>query len=397
MKNKELHVPPGASTEVIGSVRAALQLPSDLSDLLVAQEAARLEAFQADCPARFAQLYLRSECLSKFDDRDPSRAAERKRVAIEAFFASEVTCGNSNKRLAEVLSRPNLSTTLWSRARGLDGSLLGQFDYEEFISSCGFGPGASSGLRRSASSHQNKWELSSHITVGALPYHLAFVRWTELPVPASLVVVSGNRVTTVAKNSKTDRVIAIEPDWNMFFQKGIGKMIRRRLRRRGLLTRDAQDVNRLRSRLGSSTGELATLDLKAASDTISLAVVEALLPPDWLEHILRLRSETGEVDGATILYEKVSSMGNGFTFELETLCFWALASAVCGKGDQVNVYGDDLIVPTIRAAAVVRFLTEAGFSVNDSKSFSSGPFRESCGGHYWSGCDVSPFLSLIHI
>jgi len=72
-------------------------------------------------------------------------------------------------------------------------------------------------------------------------------------------------------------------------------------------------------------------------------------------------------------------MGNGFTFPLETLIFWALTRAVCGSTATVSAYGDDIICPSDRAEDVIAVLTEVGFSVNLEKSFWNGPFRESCG------------------
>lgn len=86
-------------------------------------------------------------------------------------------------------------------------------------------------------------------------------------------------------------------------------------------------------------------------------------------------------------------MGNGFTFELESLIFWALCSAVMDclsiDGD-LSVYGDDIIVPVKAYPAVKEILAFAGFTTNDKKTFADGPFRESCGKHYFKGQDVTP-------
>jgi hypothetical protein len=212
------------------------------------------------------------------------------------------------------------------------------------------------------------------------------------------VVVAGNRVTTVPKNAKTDRVIAIEPDWNMFFQRGIGGAIRHRLRSRlGILRPDSQKVHQDLAREGSLTGRLATIDLQSASDSVSLALVEALLPPAWFTALYITRSHQGEVGGKTVLYEKISSMGNGYTFELETLIFWALTRACCDATATVSVYGDDIICPSSAADQVIDLLTQCGFTTNAKKTFLSGPFRESCGGHYHNGHEVTPpyFKELI--
>jgi hypothetical protein len=201
--------------------------------------------------------------------------------------------------------------------------------------------------------------------------------------------VSGNLVTTVPKNAKTDRIIAIEPDWNMFFQLGLGGAIRRRLNRVGILLPDAQERNKRLACAGSLTGKFATLDLKSASDTVSLGLCELLLPPDLLELILSLRTEQGLVGEDVVVYEKVSSMGNGFTFELETAMFWALASSCDPSGDAA-VYGDDIIVTTEAVQLLIEVLLDLGLEVNGKKTFYAGPFRESCGGHYFHGIDVTP-------
>jgi hypothetical protein len=93
--------------------------------------------------------------------------------------------------------------------------------------------------------------------------------------------------------------------------------------------------------------------------------------------------------------EKFSSMGNGFTFELETLIFAALAAAVSDLtlGENLFVYGDDIIVPTHASSNVLAVLRTFGFTPNTKKTFTSGSFRESCGGDYFLGYDVrSVFL-----
>jgi hypothetical protein len=182
----------------------------------------------------------------------------------------------------------------------------------------------------------------------------------------------------------------------MFLQKAIGRMIRRRLRRKGLLSDDAQQLNAELAKEGSITGGLATIDLSSASDSIHLELVRELLPYDWTEAIETCRSPYCVLpSGELKLLRKVASMGNGFCFELETLIFWALASAVSslvGASDRrCAVFGDDIIVPDGVAQALLPVLDDCGFSVNVKKTFLQGPFRESCGKHYFRGVDVTPF------
>lgn len=378
--------------------RALFGEGDDVVDLSVL-DVCREFAFSSENADDFAYWYLRSECFSKFLPDDPELQGYREEAAMEKFMEAEHACGLANSRLVDVWTRARLDLPVWAKARALVGGVLGAFPWEQFPWECRFGPGASGSLTRKRASHQNKWVLSTHITAEALPYYAAFKRWSTLDLPENIQVVEGNRVTTVPKSFKTDRCIAVEPDWNMFFQLGVGSLIRQRLNRVGLLTPDAQAKNRALAQEGSRTGLLATLDMSSASDSVSLALCEALLPTEWFRVLMDLRSSRGVLpDGSHVTYEKISSMGNGYTFELETLLFWALTTAVCGERYQasISVYGDDIICPADRALEVMAILVEAGFKVNSTKSFWSGPFRESCGGHFWNGVDVTPFYLRRH-
>lgn len=264
--------------------------------------------------SEFRDAYWSVEAFSKmpFD----LEGVDRERLAYEKFFDADSKCATANAALVEWESRHALPRGSLRRARTLVERVLGRFDFDEFGGSCSFGPGATTSLSRSKASQPNKWALATHITESCLPYLEAFRRYNAgWDGPSELEVVVGNKVTTVPKNAKIDRVIAIEPDWNMFFQRALGTMIRRRLQRScRLLLPDSQARNRELACQGSLTGELATIDLSAASDSISLALCEVLLPADWLRHVLSLRSASGLVGSTPITYEKVSSMGNGYTF-----------------------------------------------------------------------------------
>jgi hypothetical protein len=148
-----------------------------------------------------------------------------------------------------------------------------------------------------------------------------------------------------------------------------------------------------------------------ASDTVSDGVVRLLLPRDWYETLEEVRSRCGvlpsdfwsnkpewasRLTGSSLLYQKFSSMGNGFTFELETLIFWSLAQACAEEHlgvdtHRVSCYGDDIICPVESVGLLFDALSYLGFKPNGSKTFSDGPFRESCGKHYFREHDVSPF------
>jgi len=185
-------------------------------------------------------------------------------------------------------------------------------------------------------------------------------------------------------------MIAAEPTGNSFLQQGVHKYMRRRLKRFGV-NLDDQSINNQLAR-DAYSWELSTLDLSAASDTISRELVYHLLPLDWSMFLDSLRSPETLVDGEWVRTEKFASMGNAFCFELETLIFWALASSVeeGNVNPLVSVYGDDIIVSRWAFDSVVEILQFAGFSVNGDKSFKDGHFFESCGKHYHRGLEVTP-------
>lgn len=196
-------------------------------------------------------------------------------------------------------------------------------------------------------------------------------------------------VEFVPKNAKTHRSIVKEPSLNTMIQLALGDHMAKRLSMHGIDIRN-QEINKSLAKEGSLTGELGTLDLSSASDTISFEIVFELLPWDWAFMLSTCRSEKVLCDGDVIHLEKFSSMGNGYTFPLETLIFWALASSAAEDGF-ASVYGDDIIVSTHSVERVMRILEVCGFSINRKKSYWKGSFRESCGGDYLSGIDIRPY------
>lgn len=222
---------------------------------------------------------------------------------------------------------------------------------------------------------------------------MELLRQTAWWVSADGVIVeSGNRFSTVPKNFKTERGICIEPSGNLSLQLAVGETIRRRLYSVGIEIdgkgrRNAQWLHQQLARYGSLKGDLGTIDLKDASDMIAESVVRLLLPSGWYKLLSALRSPATLVKGKWRRLSKFSSMGNGFTFELETLLFYAIAVEAAGWA---KAYGDDLIVPSCNGMDVLEDLKFFGFVPNVEKSYLSGPFRESCGGDFWAGRDTRP-------
>lgn len=366
------------------------------------------------CPDKFARDYLLSEILSKLDDGLPSPT--KAKTTWDRFFEAEELCRQTNEALRKPSFGPDVFNvrspySVIMTAQRYMGRLLGRLDWNEVAVGFGWGPGASTRLSRARAHTPNKFDGRPESTIGNAALASAAIaavpRWkaglTFEEGSGYCKIVPGNRIVTVPKSYKTDRTIAIEPDMNMYVQKGLGAVIRRRLRRVGI-DLDDQSKNRRLALLGSFTGTLATIDLSMASDTVSYELVRLLLPPDWFDALEQCRSYEGVLPSDVaaergiperLRYQKFSSMGNGYTFELETAIFcclaWATAELYDEEDHRISVYGDDIICPTRIAGPLMEVLRVAGFKPNAQKTFSTGQFRESCGIHALNGYDVTPF------
>jgi len=221
-------------------------------------------------------------------------------------------------------------------------------------------------------------------------------------------VVESSQYSFVNKNVNVARGICTEPAINMWFQLGLGRLLEQRLARlwgidiRGGDGKSPQpDVNRVLAMVGSVGGHLSTIDLESASDSVSLKMLKWLLPRSFYGLCTSLRCESTKLpDGSIVGLNMVSTMGNGFTFPLETLIFAAVVIAVMrysgiavkqfGPAATRNmaVFGDDIICPQTVTTRVIRVLTLLGFTVNGEKSFVEGSFRESCGADFINGQNV---------
>lgn len=267
-----------------------------------------------------------------------------------------------------------------------------------------FGPGATLSDPGRLATVPDKISSVPTLTPGAMGYLFQWgsTMWARDAAMAGRqpIFVRGNRFATAPKTALTDRAIGIEPTVNVFYQLGLGVTLRKRLRNAtGWCLDRAQEIHRAVARESSVSLRFATLDLSNASDTVCRNLVRVLVPAQWVSALEALRSPTTEVDGKRVYLEKFSSMGNGYTFELETIIFAAICSVVLTRngakgelGTDLFVFGDDIIIPDGLVREVTAVLNFCGFSINEDKSF-SGPvkFRESCGGDFFDGVAVRPF------
>lgn len=368
-------------------------------------------------PPAFKSQYLVEQVFSKYVSKDTAPANVRRTRAINKWLACERTNEATNVRLLNMHEEYNILPRVtyarfMDKVREVISQTIGEtvpvqtFDrlsdwHPDLPPESGilgsFSGGASTSRKRLVSFPAGKYLGQADVTREAYGMVEGILSdsmlWSRVTDPDYVRIVPGNVLFVVPKTTEIDRCACKEPDLNMYLQKGVGTRIRQALRRVGIDLND-QTRNQRLAREGSESGKYATIDLSSASDSVCTELVFQCMPIAWYSVLSSLRSRVTVIDGEEHVNEMFSSMGNGFTFELESLIFYAVARATAyfeNVSGTVSVYGDDIIVPTEVAQNLIWVLSVLGFTVNPEKTFFDGPFRESCGGHYYNGYDVTPF------
>lgn len=346
--------------------------------------------------------------LKKFvDTADTKGKADRRRKALDLFKACNSQC-------AVLYSPYGFYQELINEMRRIsEREISHDYDWQSLLSDgLSVGPGASVGSQGNNSFFEKLFTNSFTTTNPALyTEYRTFVGCSPTLTSAELRrillnkgqavrLVEASSTSTVPKTSGIDRTICTEPSLNMIFQLALGSFINRRLARHYGYDRALQpDRNRKLAYIGSKDGSTATIDLKSASDTIRTELCRQVLPSSLMAAIDDCRcSHTRIGSGELVELHMVSSMGNGFTFPLQTYIFSLMIKAFCRlKGidwnrynaiNKFGVFGDDIIVPSNIYDGIVDCLESLGFTVNRSKSFATGSFRESCGRDWYNGVNV---------
>lgn len=344
-------------------------------------------------PSNFAEDYLVTEMLSK--SANLPLGIDRQQVAKDSFYESEEQCRVTNdtfRGYAERLPPELYAVRQW--VHRIVGDLTPDL-LDDVVNHARFGAGATTGVKGQGSCLSDKYDEQMHVTQKLAPFARAVLgdKWMDylLRGGRSLRIVEGSKFFTVPKNAKTDRGAATEATLNSRVQLGADRVLRKRLKRFGI-DLSTQSVNQVLAELSYACG-FATIDMSKASDLIAWWVVYSLFPQRWFELLDLARSERILIDGEWRELEKFSSMGNGFTFAVETVIFLAvcLACVPRGKHRLITVYGDDIIVPAEDATNVIGTLELLGFRVNTKKSFLAGSFFESCGTDWFKGQNVRPY------
>jgi len=239
------------------------------------------------------------------------------------------------------------------------------------------------------------------------------------------------KVVLVPKDSRGPRIISCEPLEYQWIQQGLGGALQRHLEKHWLTSGHVnftdQTINQRLALEGSISRRWVTLDMKEASDRVSVALVKELFRdcPTLLNCLLATRTPATRLpNGNVVVMKKFAPMGSNLCFPIEALVFMALGVGVllanqlarnpCAArhrtltgtrplyaanpytglmrriASNMFVYGDDLICRGEDYASIVEYFPKVGLMFNTDKCCTQGSFRESCGVDAYKGIDVTP-------
>jgi hypothetical protein len=339
-----------------------------------------------ECVARILQLLL---YLERFTYEESDAAA-----SIDKFVAVNATC-----RLYAY------DWTVWPGQAVVDGvrqemSNIFTRDFSYDILDCHFTNGSLTDAPRDIT---KKWEA-------LCATETCYKRMIVYPLPGGK---NGKRevfephLIAVPKKMTSKRIIAPEDSAVNYFATGALAGLRRMLKANGndvYINEHDQSVNQALACDGSKpvsygTDTWATIDMSSASDSIGRDVFMSLTP-GWLRPILLEYMAESVVlpDGRHKKLFMLFPSGNPLTWLTEACYFLGLARFAVRLAGYDNyrtlvyAYGDDLIVPSGAFETVCEVLEAFGHTVNRRKSYGHGFFRESCGGWYYEGHDVTPMF-----
>jgi len=328
----------------------------------------------------------------------------------KSFIQAEVVCRETNERFRDktFYSRNDSNAAIFLRAQSIIARILGDVNNVD-LSTVQFSKGRTFSIKENTLAFDKlsgplevtrKARRLAKNTILANPGWLSGFCQSDHALINNIPIVEslGDLYSSVPKDATTDRPLGMPPLLNAVMSKSVGKHISRRFKTTtGININTAQRKHRDVVRDASVHGNISSVDLSSASDTIAWHLVLDLLPLEWFDLLNDLRSPAFFVKESDrwFSYEKFTAMGCAFTFELESVIFYSLVKAsmeVSGCDGFLSVYGDDILLPTDAYNASTFFLEECGFSINHTKSFSTGYFRESCGADYLDGNEVRPFF-----
>lgn len=318
--------------------------------------------------------------------------------------------------------------------------LLKGFTYDEFLPKHGGGAVSEANCRGVS---EKNWEMT--LTRGQMwtfiKDSIFFPRDVEFPwinrtrglsECEDSIALRISRMKFVPKDYKTARSICMEPAAFMWTQQAVRRWVEDHIGQHYVLRRHVylhdQRMNQRAAMIGSKTGQVDTIDLSSASDSVLWLLIKAIMPAKLLRFLSATRSRLVRLpDGSVHQMHKFAPMGSALCFPIQCLVYTAIVlmvSVAQAYGRQWDsptsldgidlevayeqlfspsctgnrfhpfyVYGDDIALDKRTTSNTIACLRSLGFSVNTEKSFTGdSAYRESCGKHYCNGSDVSPYL-----
>lgn len=306
------------------------------------------------------------------------------------------------ERVTSEQSKSNDYKALVSEMRSILLQHLDHFTVTPFMPKHGPGAVASTGVKcwydkyNTSCTDERVSELLGRCGLGYEETYLPFINKDVCSTQTS-------RFVTVPKTWKKLRGISTEPVELQFWQQGVLHAIDRMFINDSWWAARINLHDQTRSqefaRISSLTGECATVDLSAASDSVSLQLVRDVfngtLLGDWL---LGTRSISTVCDEQKIFIRKFAPMGSATCFPTEGIIFTLVAEVaiaqtyepILDEKGRAIVFGDDIIIPYFAVDKLFEHFATLGFSVNKEKSYWQGRFREACGIEAWNGIDIRP-------
>jgi hypothetical protein len=374
------------------------------------------DGFEISNPDPYALKHLRELCflLSKLEipyDKEDCKTVLESFVNIDSTLPTEQAVPTANRtRDTYSFATCRWWTDEWlDKARALCTSVCSTLDPREIQPS--HGPGAvatgeetveKTKLRRIYTSLDAMYPFTEYMMFNL--NHVAQDIPAENPRVIRLDQATA-KVVLVPKDSRGPRLISCEPLEVQWIQQGLKKILVDRLQSckltAGFVNFDDQSINRNLALESSVNNEWVTLDMKDASDRVSLGLVKDLFRdcPVWLDALLASRSQSTKLPcGTEVKLNKYAPMGSALCFPVESLIFWALSvSALIQHGvkrrkalKSVYVFGDDLVVRKQDYTALLHALPLVELKFNEDKCCTARSFRESCGCDAYEGVDVTP-------
>lgn len=347
------------------------------------------DAYFAKCRIQLLNFAKRYRCKNDIlTDEELELQAREKFLATQARISRPMDIGFFEHQILQ-------------KARNICSTILREYDSSEHVSLCTFG-------KRACVGHPY---LSSYLdtkVAGPLTGSKQHLQWFKRAMRGDAILFDmlhepkvpfkeceSLPVSFVPKNYKSLRSVKPGTLIGTFYTLGLGRVIVRRLKEAGLNIRRLQEKHRELAKKNSVTRKLVTADLSAASDSITSELLRRVLPTSWYRAVMYGRHTTCSFSGSRENYRvySVATMGDGHTFPLQTLVFYALLRAIqemLGSRGKISVYGDDLIYPREMHKYVARVFPRLHLQLNMEKTYVSIQFRESCGGDYYRGVDVRP-------